>query len=148
VNLQQLSQQGRLRAHQTSKNELDSIRALVERDLADASIAALSADRRFATAYNAVLQLGKMVLACAGYRTSSSVGGHHKTTFVAVELILDSAHAPLMTYFDTCRRMRNQVDYDMAGVASETEAEELLTKALELQNIVEEWIAHKHSQYL
>jgi hypothetical protein len=28
------------------------------------------ADRRFATAYNAVLQLAKMVIACAGYRVA------------------------------------------------------------------------------
>ena len=32
------------------------MRALIARDLADAGIAGLSADRRFATAYNAALQ--------------------------------------------------------------------------------------------
>jgi hypothetical protein len=39
--------------HTTSKKELDNMRALIARDLADASLAGLSADRRFATAYNA-----------------------------------------------------------------------------------------------
>src|SRR6185503_9460654 len=33
--------------HRTSKQELDSLRALVARDLADACVLALSADRRF-----------------------------------------------------------------------------------------------------
>jgi len=33
---------------------------VIERDLADAAIAALSADRRFATAYNAALQTATM----------------------------------------------------------------------------------------
>jgi hypothetical protein len=42
-------------AHQTSKQELDNIRALIASDLADAALAGLSADRRFANAYNATL---------------------------------------------------------------------------------------------
>ena len=35
----------------TSKKELDNMRALIARDLADSAIAGLSADRKFATAY-------------------------------------------------------------------------------------------------
>ncbi len=42
--------------HKTSKKELDNMRALIARDLADASLAGLSADRRFATANNAALR--------------------------------------------------------------------------------------------
>ena len=34
--------------HETSKKELDNMRALIARDLADTGIAGLSADRRFA----------------------------------------------------------------------------------------------------
>jgi hypothetical protein len=37
----------------TSKKELDNIRALIARDVADLAIAGFSADWRFATAYNA-----------------------------------------------------------------------------------------------
>jgi hypothetical protein len=54
--------------HKTSKKELDNMRALIARDLADAAVAGLSADRRFATAYNAALQAANMAIACAGYR--------------------------------------------------------------------------------
>jgi len=53
--------------HKTSKKELNNMRALIARDLADASLAGLSADRRFATAYNAALQAANMAIACAGY---------------------------------------------------------------------------------
>jgi hypothetical protein len=42
--------------HKTSKKELDNKRALIARDLTDAAIAGLSADWRFATAYNAASQ--------------------------------------------------------------------------------------------
>jgi hypothetical protein len=41
------------------------MRALIARDLADASLAGLSADRRFATAYNAALQAANMAIAYA-----------------------------------------------------------------------------------
>ena len=53
--------------HSTSKKELDKLRAVISRDLADASLHGASADRRFATAYNAALQAAKMAIACAGY---------------------------------------------------------------------------------
>ncbi len=42
------------------------MRALIARDLADATINGLSADRRFATAYSAALQAANMAIACAG----------------------------------------------------------------------------------
>jgi hypothetical protein len=51
--------------HRTSKRELNDMRALVARDLADAQVAGLSADRRFATAYNAALQTANMAIAFA-----------------------------------------------------------------------------------
>ncbi len=50
--------------HRTSKKELDDIRALVARDLAGANLAALSADRRFATAYNAALLTAHTAIDC------------------------------------------------------------------------------------
>lgn len=48
--------------HKTSKKELDKLRAVIRRDLADASLDGASTDRRFATAYNAALQAAKMAL--------------------------------------------------------------------------------------
>ena len=45
-----------VQSRRASKSEFDAMRALITRDLAEATIAALSADRRFATAYNAALQ--------------------------------------------------------------------------------------------
>ncbi len=82
---------------------------MVERDLKDAKLDELSADRRFATAYNAVLQLAKMVIACAGYRVIGA--GHHQTTFEALQIAMGKQVSGLVPYFDACRRKRNQVDY-------------------------------------
>jgi hypothetical protein len=60
--------------HRASKRELDEIRAVIQRDQADAQIAGLSADRRFASAYNAALQTVTMASACAGYRVTTKTG--------------------------------------------------------------------------
>src|ERR1700676_3082616 len=134
---QSLLQAQRINPHQTSRQELDDLRNVVERDLQDAAVTALSADRRFATAYNAVLQLSKMAIACAGYRIVGP--GHHLTTFEAVEIAMGSSVSELAAYFDTCRRKRNQVDYDRVNAATENEAEELLNKAEEFRDLVEKW---------
>ena len=53
---------GHLQTHKTSGDEVRSLRDLIERDFADARIEQLSDDRRFATAYNAALQISKLAL--------------------------------------------------------------------------------------
>ncbi|MGH9409392.1 MAG: hypothetical protein ACRD1V_08040 [Vicinamibacterales bacterium] len=49
------------------------------------NVAGLSADRKYATAYNAALQAANMAIACAGYRVTAKTG-HHKTTFYSANL--------------------------------------------------------------
>lgn len=95
--------------HKTSKKELDNMRALIARDLADAGIAGLSADRRFATAYNAALQAANMAIACAGYRIMSKVG-HHRVSLESTKLVLGKPMHKYADYFETCRRKRNTID--------------------------------------
>lgn len=129
--------------HQTSRAEIAALREVVERDLIDASLTVLSADRRFATAYNAVLQASKIAIACAGYRVTTGAG-HHRKTYEALRLALGKQVEKLADYFETCRRKRNLIDYDAAEVATETEAEELNIKAREFQKMVEAWIAKHH----
>ena len=102
--------------HLTSSNELAGLRKLIARDLGDAAVPGLSADRTFATAYNAVLQLSKRALVCAGYRVSATLPGHHQTTFEVAGLVLGAAARQLNDYFETCRRKRNVIDYDSADV--------------------------------
>lgn len=118
------------------------MRALVARDLADAQVPGLSADRRFATAYNAALQTANMAIACAGYRVTAKTG-HHKVTVDAITLAVGSAARAYADYFETCRRKRNVIDYTRSHVASDTEADEILNKAREFYDLVEAWIASK-----
>lgn len=134
-----LLQDNKVHTHTTSIQELAEIRRLIARDLSDAAIPVLSEDRRFATAYNAALQTGKMAIACAGYRIAS-VPGHHRLTFEAAKIALGPSAAQLTDYFDACRRKRNEIDYTGADIATTTEAEELLLHAKAFLNLVESWI--------
>jgi hypothetical protein len=112
------------------------------RDLADASVAGVSADRRFATAYNAALLTAHMVIACAGYRVTAKTG-HHKVSFDAIMLALGAGAGKYADYFERCRRKRNVIDYTRSHVATDTEAKEILEKATEFSEFVEAWIGSK-----
>jgi hypothetical protein len=145
VNLAELLASKRLeRRRRTSATEIENLRKLVERDLTDAALPGLSADCTFATAYNAALQLSKIVLACAGYRVSSTLPGQHQTTFEAAGLVLGPAGRPFTDYLETCRRQRNVIDYDYAEVASDSEAGFLQEKLAEHRQLVESWIAKNY----
>ena len=147
MNWTQLLANRTVRSHTTSIDEIGNLRELVNRDLKDAEIEGLSDDRRFATAYNAVLQLSKMAIACEGFRVAVGAG-HHQKTFEAVKTALGNASAEMFAdYFETCRRKRNNIDYDAAEVVTETEAKELLEKAREFQTLVEDWISKDHSGF-
>ena len=134
----------RAETRRTSKAEIDDLRSAVDRNLRDADIDALSADNRFGLAYEAALLLAKMAIACAGYR----IKGHdaHQTTFAALPLVLGPSVQPTASYFDRCRRKRNEISYDAADVVTDTEVEEILAKAEGFQQTIETWIAENHPQ--
>jgi hypothetical protein len=118
------------------------MRALIARDLGDAQVDGLSADRRFATAYNAALQTANMAIACAGYRVTAKTG-HHKITVDAISLALGTKASSYADYFETCRRKRNVIDYTRSHVATDSEADEIVKKTTEFYELVETWIESK-----
>jgi hypothetical protein len=128
--------------HRTSKRELDEIRAVIQRDLGDAQIAGLSADRRFTTAYNAALQTATMAIACTGYRVTAKAG-HHRVTIDAITLTVGNSGKRYADYLETCRRKRNVIDYTRAHVATDSEAGEIVKMATEFNDLVESWIESK-----
>jgi hypothetical protein len=138
-----LQAEGKVRAHKTSRKELDDLRAVIFRDLDDAAIEELSDDRRFATAYNAALQTATMSIACAGFRLTTTPG-HHRLTFEAARLALGAPAHNSLDFFEACRRKRNVIDYDHASVATHTEAEEIVAEAKDFFELVQRWIAANH----
>jgi uncharacterized protein (UPF0332 family) len=142
--LQQLLAKGRLQQQPTQPSEIEALLKVAERDLSDARQGSISDDRRFATAYNAALQLATVVVRAEGYRTRGS--GHHVVTIATLPLILGPDLSETADYLDACRSRRNTVDYDGIGIASEADVSELIHEAEHLQVVVREWIAEKHSE--
>ena len=136
--LKDLLAEGRLRPHKTSIREVADLLRVVDRDLADAGIAQLSTDRRFATAYNAALQLATVVLHGAGYRAASTA--HHWVTFHVLPEIMGPQAQARSDYLDSCRAKRNVTDYDRAGEISDQEAREILAEARAFRTELLAWL--------
>lgn len=82
--------------------------------------------------------MAKIAIACAGYRIKGQ--GAHQATFAALKLAMGPGAAAAATYLDRCRRKRNQLSYEAAGIVSETEADELLSQVVDFEKLVESWI--------
>jgi hypothetical protein len=120
---------------------------VVERDLSDAFIPQLSLDRRFATAYNAALQLSTIVMHISGYRTKSNQGGHHLITFTLLSEFMSPKEQKRADYFNICRTKRNVTDYDRAGEISIFDLTELLEEIALFKQHVLEWLESKHPSW-
>ena len=144
--LKKLLAEGKLRKHKTSPGEVAALLAIVDRDLRDASQRDLSTDRRFATAYNAALQLATITLHTAGYRTSGH--GHHWATLQVLPEIMGSKAEERRDYLDACRTKRNVADYDRAGEISEGEVSEILDEVQKFRADLLEWLRTRHPHLL
>lgn len=136
-------EKGTLHRHQPSKNELAGLLALADRNLADAGIAALSAEGRFNCAYGAALTAATIALHAAGYRTNSNLPGHHTVTLHSLEYTL-GADAALINTLDAYRRKRNKISYDAPVAVAVKEAEDLAALARQLRRDVEQWLRKKY----
>ena len=138
--------EGRLRIHKSSAQEVSELFRVVDRDIDDAHIRKLSADRRFTTSYNAALQLATIALRVSGYRSSGA--GHHWVTFQMLPTIMGSEEQNRADYFDACRRKRNTADYDTAGEISDSEAAELYAEVLSFRHCVLNWMRRNYLELL
>lgn len=141
-----LLREGRIRPHRTNPAEIAGLFAVVKRDLTDAAIEALSADRRFATAYNAALQAATAMMYAEGYRAASV--GHHWTTFEFLKAVSADEFGDLADYFDDCRRKRNWTDYVGVGGISDTEARDLLAETRMFAESARAWIRDRHPELM
>ena len=115
--------------------------AIVERDLVDAE-GEISADWRFGIAYNAALKLCTILLHASGYRPERAL--QHYRTIAALPLILGDERKDDADYLETCRAKRNTAEYEMAGVATEKDAPELVDFVKELREDVLDWLKKHH----
>lgn len=142
MTLQKWVEFGWLRPHRSSRKEIEGLLSIVDRDLSDARERRISADWRFGIAYNATLKLCTILLHATGYRPERTL--QHKRTIDALPLILGEARKDDASYLDACRVKRNKVEYDMAGAATNADAEELLEFAGKLREDVLGWLKTNH----
>ena len=136
---------GWLRPHNSSRNEIEGLFSIVDRDLNDAISKDLSCDWKFGIAYNTALKLCTVLLHASGYRPEKLL--QHFRTIAAIQEILGAGKADAVAYLELCRVKRNTVEYDMAGAVSESEAIELIELVTEFRTDVLNWLT-KHYQNL
>jgi len=145
MSLERWAQNGWLRPHKTSPNEVANILALIERDLCDSARSEVSSDWRFNIAYNAGLQLATLVLYAGGYRAGRGESKHYRV-IQALPLVMGERFSTISIYLDSCRRKRNVSEYDAAGTISEKEAEDLLRTIREFKLEVGKWLHQNHAE--
>lgn len=146
MSLQDWASSGWLRPHQSSAEEVKGLLSIVERDLADAADGKTSADWRFGIAYNAALKLCTILVHASGYRPEKTL--QHYRTIQALPLILGESRKDDAKYLDDCRKLRNTVEYDMAGVATDDNALELLQFTKKLRTDVLDWLKKNHPKLM
>ena len=137
------AENGWLRPHETSPEEIGNLLSVVERDIHDAE-QPLSADWRFGIAYNAALKLCTILLYAEGYRSAREMA--HYRTIAALPLILGEGKKNDMEYLNACRAKRNIAEYEYAGGISDTEAGELVAFVRSFRNEITSWLERRHPE--
>jgi hypothetical protein len=146
MSLKKWGEYGWLKAEATSRDEIKGLLKIVERDLKDAKVAAVSEDRRFEAAFNAARTAATIALRASGYRTSTQAG-HHVKTIESLELTI-KADSRLVQRMKTLSKKRNATSYDSAGNVSAQELELAIRSATELQRTVFAWLEKNHPDLL
>jgi hypothetical protein len=110
MTLQNLSRIGRLKAHAATADEVQRLLKAIDRNMADAAVAAISDETRFDAAYKAVMQCALVAMMAAGYRPATSEAGHHQTLIQSLPLTLGVANDAWVV-LDALRKQRNANDY-------------------------------------
>lgn len=143
MSLADWAKNGWLRPHKITRQEVVDLLGVVDRDLRDAR-RDLSTDWKFGIAYNASLQLCSILLNASGYRPDK-LSAHHRT-LQSLPLILGSERSNDADYLDTCRKTRNKVEYDSAGLTTEAGATELIEFAEALREDVRAWLKQNYPE--
>jgi predicted nucleic acid-binding protein len=146
MSLEKWAEYGWLKVEPTSRDEIRSLLAIVDRDLKDAMVAAISEDRRFEAAFSAARTAANIALRASGYRTATQAG-HHVKTIESLELTIN-ADAKLIQRMKTLSKKRNVTSYDSAGNISAQELELAIKTATELQGTIIAWLKKNHPELL
>ncbi len=144
MTLEQWQKNSWLREELATRNELKDLLAVVDREIADASVTQVSNDGRFMHAYDAALNLCAIALRASGY-TVPKGGSHHKRTIGALPLVLGEEYQEIADQIELASRLRGQAMYDRAEVVRSKDADELVETSKSLRESIMVWIAKTHA---
>lgn len=128
------------------KGAIQKLIAAAERNITDAQTASLSHENRFDMAYKAIMQLANAALQANGYRTLTSVPGHHQTMIQSLGKTV-GMESELMIELDALRKQRNVADYS-GDLVPESSMTACLTHAKDLLMIVINYLKQEHPELL
>ncbi|MEO5772205.1 MAG: DNA-binding protein [Burkholderiaceae bacterium] len=137
---------GRLKAHEPTPAEVQRLLASMARNLADASVATITAETRFDAAYKAVMQCALVAMLAAGYRPSTSEPGHHQTMIQSLPLTLGVGN-DVWVVLDALRRQRNANDYTGHPITAATMTE-CLAQGQALHKRLQDHLRARHPDLL
>ncbi|WP_263350938.1 hypothetical protein [Acidicapsa acidisoli] len=146
MTLAKWAEYGWLKAEPTSPEEIRDLLGIVSRDLGDASVEAISDDRRFEAAFSAARTCSNAALRACGYRTAVQQG-HHQKTIESLELTIQ-ADSRLIHKLRVLSKKRNATSYDAAGNVSHNELDQAIQVAHELQQMVTTWLRQNHPELI
>ena len=147
MSLEQWLRNAWLQRNEPTVAQIERLLQVVDREIADAQAAGLSADGRFQHAYDAALQLCMLSLLASGYQVPKGAG-HHKRGIESLPYTLGDTWSDTANYLEDCSRKRGQVMYEHIGVVSDGDADELLDTTRQLRTDVVDWLKANHPALL
>lgn len=146
MTLQNLLAIKRLLAHAPDGAAVRKLLEAARRNLADADVAAISADNRFDAAYKCLMQCAMIGLWANGFRTATSQPGHHQTAIQCLTLTM-GVPSPTVIVLDALRKQRNLSDYEGDPI-SDAALASCMDEATKLLAHTEQWLREQHSNLL
>ena len=137
--LENLVRIGQLKLEPPSDDEIATALRKAAIYLADAGIPSLSPPGRFMLAYDAARALAFAALRASGYRPDSG-RGHRAVVFQTLAITVNAPPQVWIT-LDRYHTRRNASEYGGMVEASAGEADDLLTTARALQDLLRNWLA-------
>ncbi len=129
---------GKIIKYKTSKEEINAIYGVIDRCFKDANLKGLSSDQKYILSYQAALEAGMALIYYHGYRPLNAV--HHYITLQCLKDLLGEKNRKTILLFEDAAKKRSKLSYDVAGLASQKEADEMYQESLDFVSLVKEEI--------
>ncbi|GAB2706147.1 MULTISPECIES: DNA-binding protein [Comamonas] len=126
--------------------QVRSLLAAADRNIADAHLTGLSEENQFDAAYKAIMQLAMLGLIANGYRPLTSKPGHHQTAIQTLALTVQWPSQKIWP-LDALRKQRNLTDYS-GDLVTQAAVDSCLTNAMALRGHVHAWLLAQRPDWL